>query len=263
MFSFETIGNIITDYWEYILYGIATTLILAIFGTVVGLILGIFVAYGKNVTIKETDKWPIKTLKYVCKYVCSAYSLIFRGTPMMVQALVIYYLFANLGISWNLILQGSSKIYNVINGNLICGLIVITLNTTAYMCEIVRSGLNGVDFGQVEGARSLGMSSARTSVTIILPQALRNALPTIGNEFIVNIKDSSVLNIIAVADLYYRLAFIYPGQSYRYLESYVLVALIYLVLTLLAAGVLKLVEKKLDGVKFSLNPFRFRRRNTI
>ncbi len=126
------------------------------------------------------------------------------------------------------------------------------------MGEIVKSGLNGVDKGQIEGARSLGMSSARTSISIILPQALRNALPTIGNELIVNIKDSSVLNVISVTELFYRLNLV-AGKSYAYMESYIILAVIYLALTLVASLILKLIEKKMDGVKFSLNPFRFNR----
>lgn len=262
MFSFERFFGIFANYYDLILYSLCTTLILAIFGTVVGLILGIFLAYGKNIKIKETDKIYIKILKKACIWLCTIYSVVFRGTPMMVQALIFFFLCSNLGLNWNNVMVGQ-PINQVINGNLICGLIVITLNTAAYMGEIVRSGLNGVDLGQVEGARSLGMSSARTSLTIILPQALRNALPTIGNELIVNIKDSSVLNVIAVTDLYYRLTLTIATTTYAFMESYLILAIIYLVLTLVASLVLKLIEKKLDGVKFSLNPFRFLRRKTL
>ena len=239
--------------------GILDTIILAVFGTGVGLLLGIFLAYGKNVKIKETDKAIFKFLKGFCKVFCEFYSVILRGTPMMVQALIFKFGSQALGLNWGNISFGEGEISNFFNGWFIAGLIVITLNTAAYMGEIVRSGLNGVDKGQIEGARSLGMSSSRTSFSIILPQALRNVLPTIGNELIVNIKDSSVLNVIAVTELYYRMMNI-ASTTYAFLEAYLILAIIYLLLTLLATGILKLVEKKLDGVKFSFNPFRFLRR---
>ena len=240
MFNLERAWEIFVNNLNLIGAGIVDTIILAIFGTGVGLILGIFLAYGKNVKFKETDKPVIKCLKGACLTFCTLYSTILRGTPMMVQALIF-------------------KFGCHFNGWFIAGLIVITLNTASYMGEIVRSGLNGVDVGQVEGARSLGMSASRTSISIILPQALRNALPTIGNELIVNIKDSSVLNVIAVTELYYRMMNI-ASTTYAFLEAYLILAIIYLLLTLIASGCLKLVEKKLDGVKFSLNPFRWARK---
>lgn len=260
MINFERIGDILNNYSYLIGYGILSTLILSIFGTFVGLILGIFLAYGKNVKIKEMDNFIIKGLKYLVLGLCNIYSIIFRGTPMMVQALVFQYGCQALGFNWAII-QFPSSLSNFLNGWFLAGLIVITLNTAAYMGEIVRSGMNGVDNGQYEGARSLGMSSSRTSISIILPQALRNALPTVGNELIVNIKDSSVLNVIGVTELYYRLYITIGGRTFAYLEALVIVAIIYLILTLMASLVFKLIEKKLDGVKFSLNPFRFKRRS--
>lgn len=260
-FSVDKIFSIISNNAKMIGYGILSTLILAIFGTGVGLLLGIFLAYGKNVKIKQTDNGFIKTIKGACLGFCNIYSSVLRGTPMMVQALIFKYGCSAIGINWN-DLTPQGEMSSLFNGWLIAGLIVITLNTAAYMGEIVRSGLNGVDRGQFEGARSLGMSATRTSWSIILPQAIRNALPTIGNELIVNIKDSSVLNVIMVTELYYRLNTI-AGREYAFLECYIILAMIYLILTLIASGALKLVEKKLDGVKISLNPFRFNRRKAL
>ena len=258
MFDFGRARNLIVENYELIIAGIVDTIILAVVGTLVGLILGVFLAYGKNIKFKDTDRKVIKVLKGLCKGICTIYSTVLRGTPMMVQALIFKYGCQALGVNWGDI-RFPNALLDYINGWFIAGLIVITLNTAAYMGEIVRSGLNGVDVGQVEGARSLGMSSTRTSLSIILPQALRNALPTIGNELIVNIKDSSVLNVIAVTELYYRMMNI-ASTTFAFLEAYLILALIYLVLTLIASGVLKLVEKKLDGVKFSLNPFRWARK---
>lgn len=172
---------------------------------------------------------------------------------MMVQALIFKYACLGLGLNWEMI-RFPKEVSDVLNGWLLAGLIVITLNTTAYMCEIVRAGLNGVDNGQTEGALSLGMSKTQASILIILPQAIRNALPTIGNELIVNIKDSSVLNIIAVAEIFYRFKDI-ATTNYAHLECYLLMAGIYLILTIIASIIIKLIEKKLDGNKFQFNMF--------
>ena len=259
--SSQNIWTLFTENFALIGAGIVDTIILAVFGTGVGLILGIFIAYGKNWKAKESDKEWLKWIKRGVVGLANLYSTILRGTPMMVQALIFKYGCQAIGLNWgNIYFQG--EIANYFNGWFIAGLIVITLNTAAYMGEIVRSGLNGVDIGQVEGARSLGMSSTRTSITIILPQALKNALPTIGNELIVNIKDSSVLNVIAVTELYYRMMNI-ASTTFAFLEAYIILALVYLVLTLIASAILKLIEKKLDGVKFSLNPFRWARKKEV
>ena len=250
MIDFGKVGGIFTNNYKLILAGVISTIILSVFGTVVGLFLGIFIAYGKNIKTKSTT--------HIVKWFCNIYSVVLRGTPMMVQALIFKYGCAALGLNWDNV-RFPSIISDVFNGWFFAGLIVITFNTAAYMAEIVQSGLNGVDKGQVEGARSLGMKSSETSFFVILPQAIRNALPTIGNELIVNIKDSSVLNVIATTEFFYRMKTI-STASYAFLEGYLILAVIYLFLTLIAAGVLKLIEKKLDGQKISLNPFaRFKR----
>ena len=261
MFSFQKIGDILAKNSELIFSGILSTLILSIFGTVVGLILGVFIAYGKNLKIRPTTNKFVAFWIHVVRGFCTVYSVVLRGTPMMVQALIFKYGCAALGLNWDNI-RFNGAINNVLNGWFLAGLVVITFNTAAYMAEIVQSGLNGVDKGQVEGARSLGMKSSETSVFVILPQAIRNALPTIGNELIVNIKDSSVLNVIATTELYYRIGKI-SVRTYAYLEGYALLAVIYLIMTLLAAFVLKLIEKKLDGQKISLNPFARWKRSLV
>lgn len=254
MLNFEKAFNILRENYYFIIGGVITTILLAIIGTVVGLILGIFLAYGKNIQIRDTDSKFKKILKYIGLYFSRIYSAVFRGTPMMVQALVFKYLcLIVFGFSWEII-QFPAEVSEVLNGWLFAGLIVITLNTTAYMGEIIRTGLNGVDNGQIEGALALGMSKTKASLLIVLPQAIRKALPTIGNELIVNIKDSSVLNVIGVADLYLQLYSIGKSSS-AILEIYLLLAVIYLILTLLSTLLIKLIEKKLDGKKLSMNIF--------
>lgn len=252
------IGDIITNWHELIIAGILTTLILSLVGTGVGLLLGIPLAYGKMIKIPYHSSLLKRTILRIIKGFCIIYSTVLRGTPMMVQALIFKFACQAIGISWGNIVF-PSEIANVFNGWMIAGLIVITFNTAAYMGEVVISGINGVDLGQEEGAKALGLSSMTTTFSIVLPQALRNSLPTIGNELIVNIKDSSVLNVIAVTELYYRLISI-ASATYSFLEAYILLAIIYLIMTIFASGLLKLIEKKLDGKKISLNPFgRLRR----
>ena len=224
-----------------------------------GLLLGVPLAYGKMIKVKRYDPKVIRGIKIVIRGICNIYSTVLRGTPMMVQALIFKYGCQALGINWGNILFPSA-VNNVLNGWFFAGLIVITFNTAAYMGEVVISGINGVDQGQVEAAKSLGINGRRSSFSIILPQALRNSLPTIGNELIINIKDSSVLNVIAVTELYYRLISI-ASSTYAFLEVYLILAIIYLIMTMLTSLLLKLVEKKLDGKKISLNPFgRYRRK---
>ena len=151
--SNQNMWTLIRDNFDLIGAGILDTIILAVFGTGVGLVLGIFIAYGKNIKVKESDKVWLKWVKRGTLGVANVYSTVLRGTPMMVQALIFKYGCQAIGLNWGNIIFGG-EIANLFNGWFIAGLIVITLNTAAYMGEIVRSGLNGVDIGQVEGARS-------------------------------------------------------------------------------------------------------------
>ena len=229
MSFFEQIAYLIKNYYKTFLSGLGITILLAVVGTFVGLILGMILALGRNLKPNKNDNVFIKILKIICSKLCLIYIEVFRGTPMMVQALIIFFGGYALGISWNPI---------------ICGLVIISLNTAAYMAEIVRSGINSVDNGQIEAARSLGMTHLQTMFHIVWPQALKNAIPTIGNELIVNIKDSSVLNIITVSELF--MAGKIAATTYMTVASYTIVALIYLALTLVSSLLLKILEKHMD-----------------
>jgi len=230
---FERIFYLLKKFGLEYLNGTLMTLLLAVVGTLVGLLFGCGLAILRNLEVNKNDNTFTKVVKQVASKLSGCYIQVFRGTPMMVQAMIIYFGGSYLGFEWNLT---------------ICGLLIITLNTTAYMAEIVRSGINSVDVGQVEGAKSLGMSEWQIMTNIVLPQALKNAIPTIGNEFIVNIKDSSVLNVITVSELF--MAGKIAATTYMTIEAYTIVALIYLSLTLIFSKLLKIVEKKLesDGV---------------
>ncbi len=244
-----------SQYLNWLWVGIVSTVLLSILGTILGLTLGVFIAFGKRIVVNKKDFWLNKIWKYIVKYFCVIYSVVMRGTPMMVQAMIFQFLCLAMGMNWSMTLVSNQ----VFNGWFFGGLIVLTLNTAAYMSEIVQSGLNGVGADQTEGAKSLGMNSFQILIHVELPQALRNAIPTIGNEWIVNIKDSSVLNVVGVTELFYRTKDI-AGQSYKTLAAYFIVAAIYLILTLCTTLILRIITKKLDG-DFKISLFRRKKVN--
>ena len=147
---------------------------------------------------------------------------------MIVQAMVIYY--------------GSLQAFNIDLNSFTAAIIVVSLNTGAYMAETVRGGIQSVDPGQQEGAKALGMSHMLTMITIVLPQTFRNILPQMGNNFIANIKDTSVLNIISVTELFFTTKTV-AGSYYKYFEAYTITAVIYLALTIVFNLLFKLLEK--------------------
>lgn len=252
----DKIGILIADDWQLFGYGIATTLILAVVGTLVGLLIGILVSQVRN--WKNTPKDPawLKAVKTFCRALASIYVNFFRGTPMMIQGMIFFLLGPAIGITWTNMNPGGD-VGRIFNGYLLCGLIIICINTGAYMTEIVKSGMNGVDKGQTEAARSLGISKTRSLWGITLPQAIKNCLPTIVNEYIVNIKDSSVLNVIGLTELYATIT-IATNVNYFRIEGYVIVCFIYLVLVLLTSGLVRLIENKLS-IPEKCNLFGFRK----
>ena len=161
----------------------------------------------------------------------NVYIQVFRGTPMIVQAVVIYY---------------GAQYAGVFMDTTFAAIFIISINTGAYMAEIIRGGIVSVDKGQFEAAHAIGMTHWQTMTTVVLPQAIRNILPSVGNELIVNIKDSSVLNVISVSELFFQ-AKSAAGTYYRYFEVYFIIAVIYLILTLSVSAILRAVEKKMDG----------------
>lgn len=239
---FEDIGWLLANRGAYFGWGILSTIVLSLFGTIIGLLLGMFLAVGKTLTIQKRDVTAIRILKKVVIWLCTIYSLLVRGTPLLVQALLFKYGTQAMGINWNMIARSAG----VFNGWFYAGLIVMVLNCSAYMCEIVISGLNGIEKGQYEAAYSLGLKRRTAYTYVIMPQALKNCIPTIGNEWIANIKESSILNVIGVTELFFQ-----AGQAaqnnYRYMATYIIIAVIYLMMTLIVLGILKLVGIKLSG----------------
>lgn len=230
---FSRIGNIIKTYYLSILKGVGYTILVAIVGTIVGLFIGLLI--GMYRTLNTPKNKALAVLKKIGDFILSAYIEIFRGTPMMVQAMVIFWGFA-------LINNGSTM--NVT----LAGLIIVSINTGAYMAEIVRGGIISIDKGQFEGAQAIGMTHSQTMWNIVLPQVLRNIMPSVANEFVINIKDTSVLNVIGFTELFFYGKSI-ALNTYAIFETYLVVAAIYFVLTFTITRILRLIEKKMDGKK--------------
>lgn len=226
---FTTCAEILTKYGSSLLLGVRTTLTVALIGTAFGLILGLVVGGLRAVRLDLTAGPVARFWKKVFDVIAYIYITVFRGTPMMVQAVFIYYALLNV-IHWD---------------TLTAAIVVISINTGAYMAEIVRSGIQAVDRGQTEAARSLGMSNSQTMWAVVLPQAIRNAFPAIGNELIVNIKDSSVLMIISITELMFQAKSI-AGSTFHFTETYFIEAMIYLLLTSIAAFILNRIEKHMN-----------------
>lgn len=168
----------------------------------------------------------------VVKMILKAYVELFRGTPMIVQAVFIYY--------------GLSQMFQIQLGMWSAAFLVVSINTGAYMAESVRGGIISVDPGQMEGAKAIGMTHVQAMKNVILPQAIRNIMPQIGNNLIINIKDTSVLSVISIVDLFFVHKSV-AGALYTYFESATIVMAIYLTMTLVTSRLLLLVEKKMDG----------------
>jgi len=206
-----------------VLTGLQNTLIIAVVGLAIGIVIGTLIA-----SIKVLPKY--KRLPRILDSVCTFYVGLFRGTPIVVQLLVAYYVVLPL-LGMNL---------PSIN---VC-ILVFGLNSGAYVSEIMRSGILSVDPGQMEAGRAVGLSYGVTMMKLVVPQAVKNILPTLGNELIALVKETSVVSFVGAADLY--VAFSYIGtNSYEFMVPYQVMALIYIVLVMLIALLVKTMERSL------------------
>ena len=228
---FKDVLEIVAKYYPNLLRGVGYTMLIALTGTVAGLLIGL--ATGVLRTTPLSKNGFVRVLQKILNAVIAVYVEIFRGTPMMVQAMVIYWGYA--------IATGGSTLPLIPSG-----IIIVSINTGAYMAEIVRGGIISIDKGQFEGASSIGMSHWQAMLHVILPQVLRNILPSVSNEFVINIKDTSVLNVIGVTELYY-FAGIIKRQSFQTFQTYLVVCVIYFILTFTVTRLLRFVESRLDG----------------
>ena len=231
MSFFQDVIRIAAKYYPQLLSGVGNTMLIALTGTAAGLIIGLLTGVIRTAPFSRNG--VVRVLHKILNAVIAVYVEIFRGTPMMVQAMVIYwgYAFTTGGNTLPLIPSG---------------ILIVSINTGAYMAEIIRGGIISIDKGQTEAAHSIGLTHWQTMVSVVLPQAIRNIMPSIGNEFVVNIKDSSVLNVISVTELFFQ-AKSATGAYFRYFETYFIIALIYLTLTFSITRILRLIEKKMDG----------------
>lgn len=232
------------NFWERILYllqeygtsylkGAGTTLVIALVSTAIGCLIGFIVGIIQTIPEdKQRDSLLKKIVLKIVKIILKIYVEVFRGTPMIVQAVFIYY--------------GAAQIFNIQMGMWQSAFLIVSINTGAYMAESVRGGIISVDPGQTEGAKAIGMTHVQAMTNVILPQAFRNILPQIGNNLIINIKDTSVLSIISIVDLFFVHKSV-AGALYTYFESAVIVMCMYLIMTLAASKLLRLWEKKMDG----------------
>jgi putative lysine transport system permease protein len=212
------------------LRGAGVTLLISTIGTIIGFLIGLLIG------IIRTFPMPVKGIKKsaikIINTILSMYVEVFRGTPMIVQAMVIYY--------------GSKQAFDIDMSPLFAGIFIVSINTGAYMAEIVRGGIVSIDKGQFEAAYAVGMSHNQTMINVVLPQAIRNILPATGNEFVINIKDTSVLNVIAVTELFFQTKSV-AGINYKYFETFFIASAIYFVMTYTVTRILRYIERKIDG----------------
>ncbi len=228
--SAEWFVRIIVRYWPLFLRGAGLSLLLALVGTLAGLLIGLGVASVKSLPPGRTMAGRV--LRRAVNLLLTCYIELFRSTPMMVQAMVIYY--------------GSEMFFGISVDKLTAAFFIISINTGAYMSEIVRGGIFAVPKGQVEACRAIGLTHGQSMLYVVLPQTLRNILPATANEFIINLKDSSVLNIISVNELFFVSRSV-AGANIRYFETFLITSVIYLAMTLPMNRLLKYFERRMDG----------------
>jgi putative lysine transport system permease protein len=228
--SLEWLIKIATENGPMFITGAGVTLLISLTGTVIGWVIGMLI--GVIRTMPAPEKGAKKGILKVVNIVLSVYIEVFRGTPMIVQAMVIYY--------------GAAMAFGIDMDRLFAAIFIVSINTGAYMSEIVRGGIVSIDKGQFEAAHAIGMDHIQTMTNVVLPQVVRNILPATGNEFVINIKDTSVLNVISVTELFFTTKSI-AGNNFRYFESFTVACVIYFVMTFTVTRILRYVERKIEG----------------
>ena len=223
---------IINEYGMSLLKGAGTTLLIALVGTLIGCIIGLIVGTIQAIPISKGDNIFKKIFLRILKFIMTIYVEVFRGTPMMVQAMFIYY--------------GSAVLFGINMSMWFAAYFIVSINTGAYMAETVRGGILSVSDGQTEAAKALGMNYFQTMLYVILPQALKNIMPQIGNNLIINIKDTCVLSVIGTVELFFATKTV-AGTYYTYFEANTITMVMYLCMTVTCAKLLRIIENKLNG----------------
>ena len=227
---FSSIVYMVDKSYGIILQGILTTVGLSVFGTLIAFVLAILLVFLRIQSIDRSDNDAVRFFKSAGVLFAKVYSTVVRGTPMMVQGMLIY--FTGFGL-----LKGTGMTVSQIGAiwsTFVAGLVTISLNSTAYMMEVLRGGIEAVDPGQNEAARSLGLSQWQAMIKVVFPQGIKNAIPALSNELVVNIKDSSVLSVIGVFDLMFATKTV-VGIYFKQVEMYAVAAVVYLCLTMVAS----------------------------
>lgn len=227
---FKQVVTIFKENWQQFLRGTGITLLISIVGTIVGLFIGLLIGVYRTAPLAANRVLAI--LQKAFGWLLNVYIEIFRGTPMIVQAMVIYY--------------GTAQAFGISLDRTLAAIFIVSINTGAYMSEIVRGGIFAVDKGQFEAATALGFTHNQTMRKIVLPQVIRNILPATGNEFVINIKDTSVLNVISVVELYFSGNTV-ATQTYQYFQTFFIIAVIYFILTFTVTRILRYIEKRFDS----------------
>jgi len=239
MDKFIQLGADIIKLWNScggsFILGIRNTLVLSLISTLIGCLIGFVCGILNTIPYSKNDPFYKRFILKLIRVLVRVYVEVFRGTPMVLQAVFMYY-----GLPY--FTDNAIRFTNI----WVAAIVVVSINTGAYMAESVRGGIISIDPGQTEGAKAIGMNHFQTMTSVILPQALRNIMPQIGNNFIINVKDTSVMFIIGFPDFFaaHRAA---VGATYLYFPSATVEMVGYLIMTLVASFLLRLVEKKLDG----------------
>ena len=229
---FAWVWFFVQTYGPMFLRGAGTTLLIALTGTLAGFLIGLGVGVVRTIPCRREDGALRWALLRAVRGILAVYIEVFRSTPMIVQAMVIYY--------------GCAQLFGLNLPQLLAGFAIVSINTGAYLSEIMRGGIQSVDPGQREAAAAIGLTHGQTMRSVVLPQAIRHTLPALGNECVVNIKDTSVLNVISVSELFF-VSKSAAGTYFKYFEVFFITSVIYFVMTFACTRLLRLLEKKMDG----------------
>ena len=232
------IGKLWETYSGAYFTGIRNTLVLAVVATLIGCVIGLLCGILNTIPYTRQDPPVKRFFLKLLRALIRIYVEVFRGTPMVLQAVFIFY-----GLPY---FTDGAVAFKGMGGIWVAAIIVVSINTGAYMAESVRGGIISIDPGQTEGAKAIGMTHVQTMVNVIMPQALRNIIPQIGNNFIINIKDTSVMFIISFTEFFAAHRYI-VGVNNMYFPSAAIEMIGYLTMTLIASFALRLVEKLMDG----------------
>ena len=223
---------LLQQYGGSFLKGAGVTMVIALVGTFIGCLIGFVAGIIQTIPVEKKDSVVKRGILWIVKFILNVYVEVFRGTPMMAQAMFIYF--------------GSAAVFIINMSMWFAAFFIVSINTGAYMAETMRGGILSIDEGQTEGAKAIGMTHVQTMLYVILPQAIRNIMPQIGNNLIINIKDTCVLSIIGIVELFYTTKGV-AGAFYTYFEAFTIAMVIYFILTFTCSRILRFWEGKLDG----------------